>query len=133
MNGNRSNSFGKKRKPWHVQAAIEDLHKQMKTRIGEWLDSYISKVCPEQLLPHLRSHDKVYSDWLKSEGYHYDHKTIRHISDFSFAMEFTLYKGEASDTTIQNKFDFIVNHDGGFKEPHAIAAMIFTGQTPSNL
>jgi hypothetical protein len=125
----KNNPIGKKSKPWHVEKAVKELHKKMKDSVAQWLDMYFMTVCPEAIKPHLEAKDSVFLAWLKSEAYHHDHNRIKYISDFSFSMVFNLYKQDI----IVNSFDFIVAHDGGFKEPHAIAAMIYTGEVLKNL
>lgn len=121
-NRNRMN-LGQRRKPWHIQALITEIHKKMKDSVGEWLDAYFKIHAPESVFPHLLNRDKVGLEWMCAESYHYDHKKIKHISDTAFAMVFDLYKKDL----VVNTFDFIVTHDGTFKEPHALAAMIFVG------
>src|ERR1700761_3964395 len=123
-NGNHGSSFskqrlGQKRKPWHVEATIKELHKKMKDSVGEWLDAYFKIHAPITVFAHILDRNPLGLDWLKEEGYHHDHRMIRHISDNSFAMVFHLYKKDI----IVNTFEFIVNHDGGFKDPHKIGAM----------
>lgn len=130
---NSNRIFGKKRKPWHVESAITDLHKQMKTYIGQWLDAFYIKNAPPSVAALLEARDAKGLEWVKEQGYHYDHKSIRHISDTSFAMEFILYKGEATRANIVSQFDFEVVYDGTkFLDPHALAAMIFVGTTPTS-
>lgn len=133
-NGNSGSSLrkgriGEKRKPWHLLPIIQQLHKEMKHHVGNWCDMYFKTVAPESVYPHLLERDELGAQWLKEEGYHWDHKRIRHVSDFSFAMVFEMMKG---DLTV-NEFEFIVNHDGGFKSPHVIAAMIFVGEIVEGL
>lgn len=122
-NGHHGSSIGGKRKPWQIKSVIDALHKHMKVCVGEWCDQFFMKEAPEAVRPHLMARDKVGAQWLDESGYRWEHKRIRHISDFSFAMVFEMLKNDV----VVNQFEFIVNHDGGFKDPHVIAAMIFTG------
>lgn len=125
---NVGSSFGKKRKPWHVEAAIKDLHRQMIEHRQQWLDAYFTIHAPPNVVALLLKRDTKGLEWIVENGYHHDHKSIRHISETSFAMEFLLYKGH---DTVVNTFDFIVNYDGSkFLDPHALAAMIFVGECP---
>lgn len=125
---NRIQSINKKTKPWKLEPLIIELHKSMKFAVHNWLDKYFEREAPEKVVAYLKARDPRGVDWVAEQGYHHDHRRIRHINETSFAMEFDLYKGEE----IVNTLSFIVEHDGKVAEPHTVAAMIFTGQLTSD-
>lgn len=124
-----SRNMSKRRKPWQVEAAIKDLHSQMKTLVGQWQDAYFKRVVPDNVYDLLIKRDVRGLQWVSENGYHWDHNSVREVSADTFSMEFKMYKGDKSALSVVNTFDFLVTHDGTV-DIHALAAMIFVGTLP---
>jgi hypothetical protein len=112
-----------KNKPWHMQSAVEQLHKKMKESIKEWLNAYFIRESPEWIKGQIVTESEQGMAWLKENGYHWEHTRIRHISPFAFAMVFELNQKDL----MVNEFEFIITHDGGIKNEMKFASQVFVG------
>lgn len=120
---NRLNN--QKKKPWHQEAVVKDLHNKMKLAIEEWLDFWAEKNLPPAVTALLHDRNVNGLKYMEQSGYHWEHDSVKILSDTRINMEIKLLRGE--DTLI-NTMDFIINHDGGVKDVYKLCAMVFVGR-----